>query len=177
VKSSTLFDCVAVYLAVCLFAVRFFDTFFEVPHQALAPELVRDYDGRTNLLAMRHFFMVLGGLGMTVLAYQVFLRERPDGTGGVLARDGYFAYSVTGALIIFGAIVLSTLGTADRIPYLTQATARKITLKAMVVEIVRAPVGLSCASNADSSGTGSVSLERGRRTGRDPPSAVRRSRR
>jgi len=125
----------AVYLGVCLFAVRFFDTFFEVPHQALAPELVKSYDGRTNLLAMRHFFMVLGGLGMTVLAYQVFLRERPDGSGGVLARDGYFAYSVTGALIIFGAIVLSTLGTADRIPYLTQAPVRKITLKAMVLEM------------------------------------------
>jgi GPH family glycoside/pentoside/hexuronide:cation symporter len=125
----------AIYLGVCLFSVRFFDTFFELPHQALAPELVKGYDARTNLLAMRHFFMVLGGLGMTVLAYQVFLREHPDGSGGVLARDGYFAYSVTGALIIFGTIILSTLGTADRIPYLTQASSRKITLKAMVLEM------------------------------------------
>lgn len=74
-----------------IFAVRFFDTFFELPHQALAPELAQAYDERTNLLALRHFFLVAGGLGMTVLAYQVFLKERPDGTGGVLARDGYFA--------------------------------------------------------------------------------------
>ncbi len=127
----------AAYLAVCLFAVRFFDTFFELPHQALAPELVKGYDARTNLLAMRHFFMVLGGLGMTVLAYQVFLKEQPDGSGGVLAREGYFAYSVTGALIIFGTIVLSTLGTASRIPHLTQAPVRKVTLKAMVLEMAQ----------------------------------------
>lgn len=124
-----------VYLAVCLLAVRFFDTFFELPHQALAPELAKGYDERTNLLALRHFFLVLGGLGMTILAYQVFLKERPDGTGGVLARDGYFAYSLTGAIIIFVTIVASTLGTAHRIPYLTPAPSRKITLSAMVREM------------------------------------------
>lgn len=128
---------VAIYLAVCLFSVRFFDTFFETPHQALAPELARDYDARTNLLAMRQFFAVAGGLGMTVLAYQVFLKEHPDGSGGVLARDGYVAYSITGALIIFGTVVLSTLGTASRIPYLSVAPERKITLGAMAREIAQ----------------------------------------
>ncbi|RAK67589.1 MFS transporter [Phenylobacterium kunshanense] len=127
----------AIYLAVCLFAVRFFDTFFELPHQALAPELAKGYDERTNLLAMRHFFAVAGGLGMTVLAYQVFLKEQPDGTGGVLARDGYFAYALTGALIIFGTVLASTLGTASRIPYLTPAPQRQITLKGMVVEMAQ----------------------------------------
>ncbi|MBJ7411800.1 MAG: MFS transporter [Phenylobacterium sp.] len=127
----------AIYLGVCLFAVRFFDTFFELPHQALAPELVRGYHERTNLLSLRQFFMVLGGLGMTVLAYQVFLKEQPDGTGGVLAREGYVAYSITGALIIFATIILSTLGTASRIPHLAQPPARKITLKAMVLEMAQ----------------------------------------
>ena len=126
---------VVIYLAVCLFSVRFFDTFFETPHQALAPELARDYDARTNLLAMRQFFAVAGGLGMTVLAYQVFLKEHPDGSGGVLARDGYVAYSITGALIIFVTVILSTVGTASRIPYLAVAPQRKITLRAMAAEI------------------------------------------
>lgn len=125
----------AVYLTVLIFAVRFFDTFFEVPHQALAPELAKGYDERTNLLALRHFFLVAGGLGMTVLAYQVFLKEQPDGSGGVLARDGYFAYSLTGAIIIFVTIVISVFGTAHRIPYLSTATVRKVTLKGMAVEM------------------------------------------
>jgi glycoside/pentoside/hexuronide:cation symporter, GPH family len=123
------------YLLVLIFAVRFFDTFFELPHQALAPELARGYDARTNLLAMRHFFLVAGGLGMTVLAYQVFLKERPDGSGGVLAREGYFAYSLTGALVIFGTILASVFGTASRIPYLAPAPQRTITLKGMASEV------------------------------------------
>ncbi|HEY8615624.1 MFS transporter [Phenylobacterium sp.] len=125
----------AVYLAVCVIAVRVFDTFFELPHQALAPELARGYDERTNLLSMRHFFMVAGGLGMTVLAYQVFLRERPDGTGGVLARDGYLAYSATGALIILATILISTLGTLRCVPHLHQAPVRRITIGAMLREM------------------------------------------
>jgi len=123
------------YLMVLIFAVRFFDTFFELPHQALAPELAKGYDERTNLLALRHFFLVAGGLGMTVLAYQVFLKERPDGAGGVLARDGYFAYSLTGAIIIFATIVVSVFGTAHRIPHLAQPPQRTITLKGMAVEM------------------------------------------
>jgi len=129
-------EAIGVYLMVLIFAVRFFDTFFELPHQALAPELAKGYDERTNLLAMRHFFLVAGGLGMTILAYQVFLKERPDGTGGVLARDGYFAYSLTGAIIIFVTIVLSVLGTAHRIPYLAPVPNRKITVIGMLKEIV-----------------------------------------
>jgi glycoside/pentoside/hexuronide:cation symporter, GPH family len=126
---------IGLYLMVLIFAVRFFDTFFELPHQALAPELAKGYDERTNLLALRHFFLVAGGLGMTVLAYQVFLKERPDGTGGVLARDGYFAYSLTGAIIIFATIVISVFGTAHRIPYLAEAPKRAVTLKGMAVEM------------------------------------------
>lgn len=128
-------EALGLYLMVLIFAVRFFDTFFELPHQALAPELAKGYDERTNLLALRHFFMVAGGLGMTILAYQVFLKERPDGTGGVLARDGYFAYSLTGSLIIFATILLSVFGTAHRIPYLAEPPRRTVTLKGMALEI------------------------------------------
>ncbi len=127
----------AIYLAVMILSVRLFDTFFELPHQALAPELAKGYDERTNLLALRQFFMVIGGLGMTVLAYQVFLKERPDGTGGVLARDGYFAYALTGGLVILGTILASTVGTAHHIPHLAQARTRKITLGAMAREMAQ----------------------------------------
>ncbi|HEY9218609.1 MAG TPA: MFS transporter [Phenylobacterium sp.] len=128
-------ELLAVYLTVCLLAVRFFDTFFELPHQALAPELAYGYDERTRLLALRHFFTVIGGLGMTVMAYQVFLKENPDGTGGVLAREGYFAYSLVGALVILGAVLASTLGTLNQVPHLRVAPARSMTLKLMFREV------------------------------------------
>lgn len=123
------------YLLACLLTVRLFDTFFELPHSTLAPELAKDYDERTKLISLRMLFAVIGGLGMTVLAYQVFLKENPDGTGGVLARDGYFAYSLCAALLIFTCILLSTAGTQNQIPYLRQAPTRKITFRAMAREV------------------------------------------
>jgi glycoside/pentoside/hexuronide:cation symporter, GPH family len=126
---------IAGYLIACLLTVRLFDTFFELPHSALAPELAKDYQERTNLLALRTFFGVIGGLGMTVMAYQVFLKEHPDGTGGVLSRDGYFAYSICAASIIFSAILISTRGTQDQVPYLRAPPSRPITFSAMAMEV------------------------------------------
>ena len=126
---------IAGYLIACLLTVRLFDTFFELPHSALAPELAKDYIDRTNLLALRAFFGVVGGLGMTLMAYQVFLKENPDGTGGVLSRDGYLGYSICAAAVIFTAILVSTRGTQDQVPYLTAPPSRPITLKAMFSEV------------------------------------------
>jgi glycoside/pentoside/hexuronide:cation symporter, GPH family len=123
------------YLLACLLTVRLFDTFFELPHSTLAPELAKDYDERTKLISLRMLFAVVGGLGMTLLAYQVFLKENPDGGGGVLARDGYLAFSITAALLIFTCIVVSTAGTQNQIPYLRAAPNRKITFKAMAKEV------------------------------------------
>lgn len=128
-------EAIAAYLVACLLTVRLFDTFFELPHNALAPELAKDYQDRTRLLSLRALFTVAGGLGMTVMAYQVFLKEHADGTGGVLARDGYFNYSLVAALVIFSTILISTRGTQSQIPYLRQAPARKATFKVMVGEV------------------------------------------
>lgn len=126
---------ITLYLIACLLTVRLFDTFFELPHSALAPELAKDYHDRTSLIALRAFFGVVGGLGMTVMAYQVFLKEHPDGTGGVLSRDGYLGYSICAALIIFSVILISTRGTQSQIPHLRVAPDRPITLRAMFAEV------------------------------------------
>lgn len=128
---------IVAWLVVSLLTVRLFDTFFELPSSALAPELTRDYNERTSLVSMRAFFTVVGGLGMTVAAYQYFLAENPDGSGGILARDGYFAYSAVSAILIFTVIMISTAGTQSRIPYLRQPPSRKITLVAMAREVAQ----------------------------------------
>mgnify|MGYP005823974471 FL=1 len=126
---------IVAWLVACLLTVRLFDTFFELPSSALAPELTRDYNERTSLVSMRAFFTVVGGLGMTVAAYQYFLAENPDGSGGILARDGYLAYSAVSAVLIFVVILVATAGTHSRIPYLVQPPTRKITFKAMAREV------------------------------------------
>jgi Na+/melibiose symporter-like transporter len=123
------------YMLTCLLVIRLFDTFFELPSSALAPELAKNYDDRTSLIALRGFFGVAGGLGMTLLAYQVFLREGPNGTGGVLAREGYFSYALCAAVLIFIIILASTAGTHKHIPELRKPPTRKITFVGMAREV------------------------------------------
>jgi GPH family glycoside/pentoside/hexuronide:cation symporter len=122
------------YLIVTLLFVRFFDTLFELSSTALLPELTRNYDERTAIIALRMLFGSVGGLAMTVLAYRVFLRESPDGSGGVLARHGYLSYGVASAVVIMTTILLSAIGTHKRIPYLSVPPARSITLGAILRE-------------------------------------------
>lgn len=124
-----------VYLLVCLLSVRFFDTFFELPHQALAPELAKEYDERTRLYAIRTFFSTVGTLSLSVLAYQVFLKENADGSGGIISGEGYFALSLTVAIFVFCAILISTFGTLNRVPHLSAPPVRTIGLIEMGREI------------------------------------------
>jgi GPH family glycoside/pentoside/hexuronide:cation symporter len=123
------------YMLTCLLTIRLFDTFFELPSSALVAELATEYDDRTKLIAMRSFFGVVGGLGMTLLAYQVFMREDAAGGGGVIERGGYFGYSLTAAMIIFLIIILSSAGTHQQIPYLRQPPTRKVTFTGMAREV------------------------------------------
>ena len=123
------------YMLVFLLIIRLFDTFFELPSSALLAELTRNYDERTSIIALRSLCGVVGGASMTFLAYQVLLKENPDGTGGILARDGYFSYGVVAGLIIFTFILASSWGTHSRIPYLSQPPARKITVGGMLKEV------------------------------------------
>ena len=101
--------------------VRAMITLYETPSTALVAELTDDYDEHTKLLSLRYFFGWWGGLTVAVLAYQVLL---PAG-GGQLAAAGYRTYGVVGSLIMFGAILASSLGTHREIPNLRQPPARK----------------------------------------------------
>ncbi|MBL8554366.1 MAG: MFS transporter [Phenylobacterium sp.] len=109
------------YMMACLLTIRLFDTFFELPSSALMPELVEGYDRRTVVVAVRVLMSTLGSMGMTVFAYQVAMKEQPGGGGGVLAKDGYFSYSIVGALVIATTILISSIATHRFIPWLRQA--------------------------------------------------------
>ncbi len=113
------------YMMACLLSIRLFDTFFELPSSALIPELIEDYDRRTVLISIRVLCSVVGGLLMTVFAYQVAMKELPGGGGGVLAKDGYFSYGMAGATVIFVTILVSTVSTHRFIPWLRQASSTK----------------------------------------------------
>ncbi|WP_176696057.1 MFS transporter [Phenylobacterium immobile] len=112
------------YMLTCLLTIRLFDTFFELPSTSLAPELVSDYDGRTKLLALRQMFGILGTLTLQVSVYQIFMRQHPDGTGGVTDRAGYPGFALAAGLFIFTVILISTMGTHRQIPYLSKPPVR-----------------------------------------------------
>lgn len=123
------------FMLAALLTIRLFDSFYELPSAAMMPELAPDYNDRTGLIAIRWFFGLMSGIVMALLAYQVFMKQNPDGTGGILERDGYFAFGVTGAAIIFSVIMISSLATHHLIPTLRNAPARKITFVGMAKEI------------------------------------------
>ncbi len=124
-----------IYMLVCLLVIRLFDTFFELPSSALLAELTEKYDERTSLIAIRQLCGVIGGLIMTLLVYEVFLKERPDGNGGITQREGWFEYSIVAAITIFTIILISSRGTHHQIPYLRQPPSRKITFAGMAKEV------------------------------------------
>ena len=78
----------------------------EVPSIALVPELTGDYDERTRLMRYRFLFGWAGGLLMLIFAYGIFF----TGEKGVSDPVGYDAYSVWGALMMTGAVLISALG-------------------------------------------------------------------
>jgi glycoside/pentoside/hexuronide:cation symporter, GPH family len=123
------------YLLGMLLLIRLADSCYELPSSALLPELTLNYNERTSILSLRMLFALVGGMSMTMLAYRVFLREAPNGTGGVLARYGYFDYGLASATVIALTIFISGIGTHDRIRYLSKPPRRSTSLRAMVREV------------------------------------------
>lgn len=82
----------------------------EVPSVALAPEMTPDYHERTTLLGLRSLFGWTGGLIILALAFGLFRLADPAHAG----RNDFFAYAVTGAIIMFISVLISALGTHRR---------------------------------------------------------------
>jgi Na+/melibiose symporter-like transporter len=114
-----------VYLLATAIFVRTMITFYEVPSTALAPELSPDYDERTKLAAVRHFFGWAGGIGIAVTTYLVLLVPTDDYPTGQLNPEGYQAYGILGGVIIFIAILVSATGTHRHIPNLKEPPPKR----------------------------------------------------
>lgn len=122
------------YLTLTAIMIRTFITFYETPSTSLLPELTKDYDERTSVQSYRQFFGWAGGNLMSVLMFGVILA----GSGGMQQRDGYETYGIVASILIFVAIMISTLGTHHRIPSLSQPNpaGEKYSLKRVITEMV-----------------------------------------
>ena len=113
------------YFLLVSVTVRIAISVYEIPSASLAPELTNHYDERTSIISYRFFFGWWGGLGMTVLAYAVFLQPDAAHPVGVLNPEGYRRYGLVAAILILLAILVSAVGTHGFIPNLKQPPAKR----------------------------------------------------
>jgi GPH family glycoside/pentoside/hexuronide:cation symporter len=109
---------------------------YEVPSQALTPELSADYEERTRIMSYRFLFGWAGGLAMMILAYAWLLGPSPGHPNGQLVRENYPGFALASALIMVFAILVSALGTHGEIKRLPQAETKRQPLGAHFGELV-----------------------------------------
>jgi len=119
-----------------LLLTRFSGSFFEVPSNALAPELAPDYHDRTAVLSYRYVMYILGGAAATCLGYFWFFRPTPDYPSGQLNPAAWPPLTVWVAAIIFVSILVCAIGTHHRIPLLYRPPARRLDPSSMVRDLV-----------------------------------------
>jgi GPH family glycoside/pentoside/hexuronide:cation symporter len=111
-----------VWVFVCSVIVRSAVSAYEVPSQALSPELSADYDERTRIMAYRYLFGWAGGMAMLVASYGYFLAPAP---AGLLIRENFVGFSIGGAAAMMLAILVSALGTHHEIKRLPKPEIEK----------------------------------------------------
>jgi glycoside/pentoside/hexuronide:cation symporter, GPH family len=98
---------------------------FEIPTSAMASELTQDYTERTRLFAVRWWFGYVGAYGFAAFSLAVYFAATPEYPRGQLNPDAYVWFALTGAVLIFVAMLACGLGTHSHIPHLRQAGARE----------------------------------------------------
>jgi Na+/melibiose symporter-like transporter len=114
------------YLLASAIFVRAFIALYEIPNAALVAELTEGYDQRTSYLSWRYFFGWTAGLTMSVAAFGYFLNAGVGQLSGTQVPANYHAYGVAAAIIMFVAIMTSSLGTHRAIPWLIRPAARDV---------------------------------------------------
>lgn len=94
---------------------------FEINSAAMAPELTTNYAERTRLFSLRYWFGYTGAYGFTAFSLAFIFVESEAFPRGQLNPASYENFALLGAILIFLAIMVSTLGTHKRIPHLRQA--------------------------------------------------------
>ena len=98
--------------------LNFAFSIFEIPSNALGPELTKSYHDRTSLLSYRWLLGALASAVVTILIYGVFLRATPQHALGQLNPAGYAPLSLAVTLMIGGSILAMFWGTFHLIPTL-----------------------------------------------------------
>ena len=109
------------YIVVLAIVVRTMITMFEIPNSALVAEMTDDYDERTSILSYRFFFGWAGGTFMGFFALTYLLVPTDTIANGLFNLQGYGQMGLVSSIVIFIAIMASSLGTHSFIPNLKMA--------------------------------------------------------
>ncbi len=109
-------------------------TLYHVPHMALGAELSDDYDERTVLVAIRHFFGALGFILVYALGFGLFFAPSQAFPNGQTNPAAYPPYALTLGVLMVTSIFVTALGTRSRIPHLPRA--REVEARVRVGDVV-----------------------------------------
>jgi len=102
------------YVTAVSIALRVSHSVFLLPYAALGAELSDDYAERTNIVAARFLFNVVGTFTCIALGLLVFLR----GPHGLLDRAAYAPFGWSCAAIALAGALIATFGTLGALPRL-----------------------------------------------------------
>ncbi len=98
------------WLLACAMLLNLCYSFFEVPANALTPELAPGYHVRTNLVAWRWVLGTVGAMITAFLGLGWFLSPEA-GAVGQLVRSGYGKLGIASALLMLTAMFVNAFGT------------------------------------------------------------------
>lgn len=115
------------YLLVLAVTVRTAITFYRTPSAALTPDLTPDYGERTKLLSLRYFLGWTGGNAVSVWMFFILFPRSATETiaDGRFNPEAYVTYGIVAAVVILLSILIGSMGTHSRIPYLTPAPPKR----------------------------------------------------
>lgn len=118
------------YLVAIAILVRTLITLYEIPSTALVAEMTDDYDERTSTLSYRYFFGWSGGALMAFFATVFLLVPTDTISNGMFNKEGYSQMGLVASIVIFLAIMVSSIGTHHLIPHLKLAPPKaRITIR------------------------------------------------
>jgi Na+/melibiose symporter-like transporter len=126
---------IAVYTLGLLIVLRLCVSLYQIPSDALTPELAPDYHDRTSLISFRYFFAFAGSIGVFLVMQFVFLRKDASHPLGQNDPAGYANLGVMASILTFAAILISSAATHRYIPGLWQAPQRRQSLFSAVREV------------------------------------------
>ena len=102
------------YVTVVSIGLRVSHSVYNLPYTALGAEMSDDYAERTNIVAARFLFNVVGTFTCIALGLLVFLR----GPQGLMHRAAYAPFGWTCAAIVLASALVAAFGTLGALPRL-----------------------------------------------------------